>query len=129
MLKSQQDVRVNLNEISTGIESPISFTAKILQKLVKNKIMDSQKGPAGGFEIKKSEAGNITLSQVVLAIDGDSIYHGCGLGFSDCDESKPCPMHHSFKLIRNDLKKMLESTSLLDLSKDINNGVTFLNRK
>lgn len=127
-VKSEQENRVSLNEIAKEINSPIAFTAKVLQQLTKNNIVDSVKGPKGGFEIDKGKIADIKLSKIVLAIDGDSIYKGCGLGFHNCNENKPCPVHHKFKLIRNDLKQMLETTSLLDLSNDINNGITFLKR-
>lgn len=125
-VKSRQDERVSLNDIAWAIDSPVSFTSKILQKLVKCNLLDSVKGSAGGFELKKSKAEKIKLSQIVSAIDGDSIYKGCGLGFHDCNEKKPCSLHYKFKLVRDDLRTMLESTSLLDLSNDINNGITFL---
>lgn len=128
-VKSQQDIRVRLNDIAEEINSPVAFTAKVLQKLTKDKLVDSLKGPAGGFEIKKNRLAKIRLNQIVFAIDGNTVYEGCGLGFNNCDENKPCPVHHKFKLIRDDLKQMLETTSLLDLSKDINNRVTFLKSK
>ncbi len=128
-VKSQQSKRVGLNEISEGIDSPVAFTAKILQKLTKHKIIDSLKGPAGGFEIKTENIEKIKLSQIVTALEGDSVYTGCGLGLRNCNDKKPCPVHHKFRMIRDELKQMLESTSLLDLSKDINNGNTFLKRK
>ena len=127
-VKSHQESRVSLNEIAMEINSPIAFTAKVLQQLRKNGIIDSVKGPKGGFEINKNKVAIIKLNTIVSAIDGDSIYIGCGLGFQYCNEDKPCPIHHQFKLIRNDLKQMLETTSLLDLSNDINNGITFLKR-
>ena len=127
-VKSHQESRVSLNEVAKEINSPIAFTAKVLQQLRKNGIIDSVKGPKGGFEINKNKVAKIKLNTIVSAIDGDSIYIGCGLGFQYCKEDKPCPIHHQFKLIRNDLKQMLETTSLLDLSNDINNGITFLKR-
>ena len=80
-VNSEQETRVSLVDIAREIDSPVSFTAKILQTLVKSGIINSIKGPSGGFEIKKSKAGKIKLSKVVLAIDGDSIYKSCGLGF------------------------------------------------
>lgn len=126
---SKHEKRVSLNDIAREIDSPVSFTAKILQTLVKSSIIDSIKGPSGGFEIKKAKAGKIKLSMVVSAIDGDSIYISCGLGFQSCNENKPCPLHYKFIKIREDLRKMLEETSLLDLSDDINSGLTFLKRK
>lgn len=125
-VRSKQGSRVSLNEIAGAINSPIAFTAKVLQQLTRNKIVDSVRGPSGGFEIKNKNAEKIMLSSIVSAIDGDSVYNGCGLGFRNCNENRPCPVHHKFTKIRSDLKKMLETTSLSDLSKDINNGITFL---
>lgn len=125
-VKSKQGSRVSLNEIARAINSPVAFTAKVLQQLTRNKIVDSVRGPSGGFEIKNENAEMIKLSSIVFAIDGDSVYNGCGLGFRNCNENRPCPVHHKFTKIRSDLKKMLETTSLSDLSKDINNGITYL---
>lgn len=127
-VRSQQEERVSLNEIAKEINSPVAFTAKVLQQLTRNHIVDSVRGPSGGFEINKSKADKIKLSKIVSAIDGDSIYRGCALGFKNCNENLPCSLHHKFVIVRDELKKMLEETSLLDLSKDINNGVTFLKR-
>lgn len=127
-IKSQQECRVGLNEIAREINSPVAFTAKILQKLSRNLIVDSVKGPTGGYEISTEKTAEITLSKIVSAIDGDAIYKGCGLGFEQCNEHKPCSVHHQFKSIRDDLRQMLETTSLLDLSKDVNNGISFLKR-
>lgn len=127
-VKSHQESRVSLNDIAKEINSPVAFTAKVLQQLTRSQIINSVKGPSGGFEINKNKIPKIKLSKIVTAIDGDSVYKGCGLGFQNCNENKPCPVHYKFKIIRNDLKKMLESTTLLDLSNDINNGVTFLKR-
>ncbi len=127
-VKSQEDKRVNVNEIAKEIDSPIAFTAKVLQKLTKSKIINSIKGAAGGFEIKKDQLDKIMMSRIVTSIDGDAIYEGCGLGFGKCSEIKPCAVHFKFKKIREDLKEMLETTSLKALSNDINNEITFLKR-
>lgn len=127
-VKSQEDKRVNLNEIAKEIDSPIAFTAKVLQILSKNGIIDSIKGATGGFEIKKDQLDKIMISQIVNSIDGNSIYESCGLGFGKCSEIKPCAVHFKFKKIREDLKDMLETTSLLDLSNNINNKLAFIKR-
>jgi len=125
-IKSKEGVRVGLTDIAAHINSPVAFTAKILQNLKKHEIILSLKGPTGGFEIPPQELDKIMLSQIVSAIDGDAIYNGCGLGFSNCNENKPCPVHYKFKAIRETLKQMLETTSLDGLSNDINLGITFL---
>jgi Rrf2 family iron-sulfur cluster assembly transcriptional regulator len=126
--QSQAGKRVSLKEISRQVDSPEAFTAKILQTLSKNNLIDSSKGPQGGFEVDLKKIKKIKLSEVVSAIDGDSIYKGCGLGLKECSEKHPCPVHDKFKIIRNELKTMLESTTIYELSTNQKNGLTFLKR-
>lgn len=127
-LNSFEGKRVTPKEIALEIDSPAAFTAKILQALVKKNIVNSVKGAYGGFEIPKSKIKDIKLSAIVDAIDGNSIYKGCGLGLKACDENRPCPMHDKFKIVRDELRIMLESTNLESLAKDIKEGDTFLRR-
>lgn len=124
--KSFEGKRVSPKEIAQEIDSPQAFTAKILQALVKHNIISSIKGAHGGFEINKNEIQFIKLSQIVNAIDGDSIYNGCGLGLHTCDENHPCPVHDKFKVVREELKDMLEKTSLEELALNIKSGISFL---
>lgn len=128
-MKSKQQSRVGLNDIAFEIDSPVSFTAKILQKLVKAKLLDSLKGPTGGFVINEKKASEMKLSHIVSAIDGDTVYMGCGLGFKDCNDLRPCPVHHRFKLVRSELRDMLEETNIASLTTDINKGLSFLKRE
>lgn len=123
---SYEGKRVTPKEIAMEINSPQAFTAKILQSLVRHKVINSVKGAYGGFEVNKNELKYIKLSQIVKAIDGDNIYNGCGLGLEKCDENHPCPVHEKFKDVRNELKLMLETTSLEELALDIKSGVSFL---
>ncbi|MDX1278259.1 Rrf2 family transcriptional regulator [Oceanihabitans sediminis] len=123
---SYEGRRVSPKEISEEINSPQAFTAKILQALVKNNLINSVKGAYGGFEIEKDKIAAIKLSHIVKAIDGDNIYNGCGLGLETCDENHPCPVHYKFKEIRDGLKEMLESTNLEELALDIKTGIAFL---
>jgi len=125
-LRSIEGQRSSLKDIAIQISSPEAFTAKILQQLVRSGIIQSAKGPAGGFEIPAERMEAIRLSHIVAAIDGDSIYKGCGLGLKECSEKKPCPMHHQFKEVREGLRKMLENTSIYELSQGLKNGHSFL---
>ena len=125
-INSRDGRRVSPKEIAKEIDSPQAFTAKILQDLVRANIINSVKGAYGGFEIDKKDISNIKLSQIVNAIDGDKIYNGCGLGLHTCDEEHPCPVHDKFKIVRSELKNMLENTNLEQLALDIQSGASFL---
>lgn len=125
-INSYEGKRVSPKEIAEEINSPQAFTAKILQALVRHNVINSVKGAYGGFEVDKNELKYIKLSQIVKAIDGDSIYNGCGLGLEKCDENHPCPVHDKFKGVRDELKQMLENTSLEELALNIKSGASFL---
>lgn len=126
--QSLEDNRLSLKEIANEIESPVAFTAKILQQLVRNGILDSVMGPTGGFQIDKNRIDEIKLSQIVDILDGDSIYRGCGLGLRECNALEPCPVHDKFVHIRKELKQMLENTSIYELAAGLEIGLTFLKR-
>lgn len=125
---SEKGERSSLKRVAQAIDSPVAFTAKILQLLAKDGIIRSVKGPNGGYEIPQERLSKIYLSDIVKSIDGDNIFKGCGLGLKNCNEKKPCPLHFQFKAIRDDLKQMLQSTTVQDLTDELPNGITFLKR-
>lgn len=127
-LQSLEGKRVSLKEIAKEIDSPVAFTAKILQQLSRNNIVDSVKGSAGGFQIEIEQIEKIKLSEIVYAIDGNNVSMGCGLGLKKCNANKPCPVHDKFVKIRDDLKMMLESTNLYEMTAGLEVGLTYLKR-
>ncbi len=118
--------KVGFVDIAKEIDSPEAFTAKILQKLTKNAIIQSVRGVNGGFYIPKDLIAKVKLAQIVYAIDGDVVFKGCGLGMEKCNAKHPCPLHDKFMSIRNDLRQMLETTNLEELALDLKSGETFL---
>jgi len=124
--KSLGGERVGLKKIAEAIDSPEAFTAKILQQLARNNIIESVKGPSGGFEISDMDLDRIKLISIVEAIDGSQVFDGCGLGLKQCNAAKPCPVHDKFKSIRENLKQMLSTTNIRDLATDLSIGSVFL---
>ena len=111
--------KVSMSKVSDEINSPQAFTAKILQQLKRNNIITSVKGPYGGFTITEDKM-ETKLSEIVSVLDGDTIYKGCGLCLKQCDANSPCPLHYKFVDIRENLKNMLENTSITSLLNDMN---------
>lgn len=126
--QSLDNKRVKIGDVATNTNSPHAFTAKIMGTLNKHNIVNSVKGPYGGFEIDNNRMKQIKISEIVSIIDGDSIYNGCGLGLSECDANAPCPLHEHFVSIRSELKQMLEQTSIFDLATKLKAGESTLLR-
>lgn len=127
-MESLQDKRVKIGDIVSNTDSPEAFTAKVLSMLTKHDIVRSQTGPNGGFDIDINRMNDIKIYDIVNAIDGDSIMHGCALGFNKCNSAMPCPMHHKFVKVRAGIKDMLTSTSVYDLALGLKLGESVLKR-
>lgn len=117
--------RVSIIDVAQKIQSPESFTSKILQKLVKNKIIRSVKGPGGGFEVDAVNLEGIKLKKIVEAFEGD-VLNRCSLGLTECSDIQPCPFHYKYKPVKEKLLHIFENTSLNDLMKGYQDGETFL---
>jgi Rrf2 family protein len=117
--------RVGIKEIAVNIDSPEPFLAKILQDLSKRGIIQSAKGPNGGFYLDQKSLIR-PLADVVEAVDGTSIFVGCGLGLAECSEINPCPVHNEFKAVRNQLQRMLKAITIGQFNEDLNLGITRL---
>jgi Rrf2 family protein len=125
--RSAASERAGIKDIAKGIDSPEPFLAKILQDLSRKGLVQSVKGPNGGFYLEKGGL-QVSLAEVVSAIDGDQLFNGCGLGLKVCSEKNPCPIHDEFKIIRNKLKALLENTRVSEFTEELAKGLLYLKR-
>lgn len=120
-LHSTCEKNVELTEIATEQDIPKHFLSKILQLLVREKLLYSMKGPTGGFRLTRPPD-EITLIEIVDAIDGLDIFHQCGIGFKSCDDQNPCPIHHDYKAIRERVNHLFSTKTLEALKEEVQNG-------
>ncbi len=114
-----EETPLQLEEIAKAIDSPESYTAKILQKLSKHHILSSVKGYKGGYLITPQTAKRLTLAHIVELYDGEKIFKNCGLGLKYCSAANPCALHDDFVRMRENLRKTLSSQNLEQLGKDV----------
>jgi Rrf2 family transcriptional regulator, iron-sulfur cluster assembly transcription factor len=127
MNRSRQGQRAGIHAVAADIEANAHTTGKILQQLARAGIISSVKGPNGGFFISPDRK-PIRLIEIVKEIDGLEFFQGCGLGLKRCTDKKPCPIHHSFKLVREQLLEQFTSITVQELALDLQKGRTFLKR-
>ena len=109
------DGRMLLDEVVAGSGLPRDFLAKVFQKLVHAGVLRSAKGRGGGFALARA-AHEITLMQVVDAIDGPQTHDHCVIGFARCSDEMPCAQHDLYKPIRQRIKDYLTTTTAADLA-------------
>jgi Rrf2 family protein len=128
-IQNQNGRSPGISEISTEIETPQHYMAKILQRLVRMGFIQSVKGKNGGYSFN-TEKPDLTLKEVIVSIEGDELFEGCGFGLKHCDEKNPCPLHSSYAPIRDAINKLVDDETIQSLAgKNLNEFDFVLNRK
>jgi Rrf2 family protein len=104
---------VMLNNLIERTTLPREFMAKIFRQLVEGGVLTSAKGPGGGFSLARP-ADQITLLDVIEAVDGSSPVEGCVVGLGRCSDGMPCPQHELIKPLRQRFRAYLANTTLAD---------------
>ena len=119
---SGDESRIGIKKISADLSLSSPFLGKILQNLVKQKLLVSTKGPNGGFSLSKPP-GEISLWDIVINVDGEEYFTNCLIGLRPCkahDTSKPfCPVHFNYEELRKVTTEFYKETSLKIIADDI----------
>lgn len=125
--KGTEEKKLSIDEIAKAIDSPKSFTAKILQALTKdNHIISSVRGPNGGFYLTERSK-KLPVRTILKAMGDEEVLEKCVLGLKQCSELQPCPMHEQYKSIRKQLKDLFVAKSIQQFAAEIKDGVVFIN--
>lgn len=106
---------VMIDAVSRDETIPKSFLAKIFQDLAKAGILRSQRGAGGGFALARP-AGEITVLQVIEAIDGKIALQRCLGEVPECDRKEGCALCSLFEQAQDRLKEVFGQTTLAELA-------------
>ncbi len=101
-------------DISGELNLPQPYLAKILQALALGGILESMRGPNGGFRLHRP-AHRISLQEVVSVLDGIEPMEACLLGLGVCGANRECPLHPAWDQVQGLLAGLLERTTIRDL--------------
>jgi Rrf2 family protein len=111
----------SIKEIAQTLDIPFHFLTKILQTLSHANIVESVKGPRGGVTLKKASK-DISVFDIVTALDGEELFRDCVIGLPGCSDENPCFLHKAWHKTKIKLKVDLEADSLKDLAAKIRKG-------
>ncbi len=117
--------RSGLKDVAEFIGENEHTVGKLLQRLVKAGIIQSVKGPKGGFFLTAEQADQRVI-RIVEAIDGAEVFSQCGLGMSQCSDRHPCPLHEDYKPIREAFRQLCHDRRVRDLFEEVNSGLVHL---
>ena len=104
-----------VHEIAESEDLPAPFLAKLLQQLARTGVLISVKGPKGGFGLARRPE-EISLIEIVSAVDGTESFHRCAVGLAECSDTSPCPLHDTWKPLRTRITDYLAEQTLADLA-------------
>jgi len=106
-------VSFRASEVAKAIDAPRDYVAKILGQLVRAGILESGRGPCGGFRLSGSP--EETRLADVVNVFGQNTARRCLLGHGVCGETPSCAVHKRWAPIATSLNGFFADTTLADL--------------
>jgi len=99
------------DEIAEALDAPRNYLSKTLNSLAKERILNSVRGPRGGFSLAVP-VGDLTIARIVDAFDTSRASGMCLLGGTPCDPSRPCTAHDRWVEIHRSSRAPMETTTI-----------------
>ncbi len=109
-VNTSESEKVGIKKIAEDLDIPTPFLGKILQVLARKKILNSTKGPHGGFSISENTL-NTSLMDIVEIIDGRDLFDTCVIG----------PIHNQISDAKGQLNEFFTTKTIGALIDDIDN--------
>ncbi len=104
---------VSLADISQRQAISLSYLEQLFSKLRKNSLVNSIRGPGGGYVLKK-EASEIFIAEIIDAVNESVDTTKCR-GEGDCQDGETCLSHYLWEDLSEQIHHFLEGISLADL--------------
>ncbi|WP_457600755.1 RrF2 family transcriptional regulator [Hydrogenivirga sp.] len=115
-LALHRDRLVKADEIAKAQNIPKPFLSKILHELARRDVLQSVKGPRGGFALKVDPQ-KLTMWDVVSLMGEEYRFQACVLMPDKCEvyETNPCVVHHRWEKLKRQMIDFLKNTTIADL--------------
>lgn len=101
-------------ELARDLDIPANYLSKILNSLARAHILESERGPAGGFRLARP-ADEISFLDAVNVFEDTGSVRQCLLGRGRCRDEDACPLHARWKAVSSPVFDYLRETRLGDL--------------
>ena len=104
-------------EISESYDIPLELLAKVLQRLVRAKLLVSVQGTRGGYRLAR-HASSISVADVIQAVDGPVTVTACSTDDHNCDQYSKCSVRDPLWKIKNRILDALNTVSVQEMAQD-----------
>ncbi len=110
---------VPINRIAEQLNISFHFLTKVLQQFTQAGLLISYRGPKGGVALAKAPS-QISLYELISAIDGTDVFTECMLGLPGCGHAEPCPAHEHWVAVRQQFTEIARKVTLEQLADKAN---------
>ena len=108
-----KDGPITLSDISKRQGISLSYLEQLFSKLRKNGLVDSARGPGGGYRLSR-DATEIAIAEVISAVDEKIDVTRCE-GKGNCQDGRPCLTHELWQDLSGKIYEFLSGISLGEL--------------
>jgi Rrf2 family transcriptional regulator, iron-sulfur cluster assembly transcription factor len=101
-------------DVAKCAEIPKPYLAKIINSLARHGLVSAKRGYKGGISLTR-RADDISLLEIVEAVEGKEWIGACLLGLEECSDQKTCPTHAFWQRIRAEITEVLRTTTLAEI--------------
>jgi Rrf2 family protein len=112
-LADQEGTACTTQSIAEGTLIPAGYLAKVMQQLSRGRIVNAQRGPKGGFTLRKSPE-ELTALEVINAVDPIRRFHECPLAIPHHGPNL-CPLHRMLDDAGAELETQFGATTIAQL--------------
>jgi Rrf2 family protein len=107
---------VRVDEIAAAIDCPRNYLSKTLHVLVRAGVLQSERGPKGGFRLSEPPD-RLTLARVVAPFEPIG-QRRCLVGRARCDDADPCSAHPRWRRLAARVDAFFETTTVATLLRE-----------
>lgn len=111
---------VQADRIAADLGAPVDYMAKTLGTLAAAGVVDSRRGPGGGYRLLRPPH-EITIASIVDLFEPEPGIARCLLSGTSCEAVPPCAAHQRWIEVQRAVREPLQTTTIADLLSGSNN--------
>ncbi len=115
------DGALSARELSEAYDIPAELLAKVLQQLVRARLLESHHGTRGGYGLARTST-TISVAEVIEAIDGPLTVTACSETDHSCDQYAKCNIRDPLWRIKDRIISALTETTVQQLAADLSHA-------
>jgi FeS assembly SUF system regulator len=113
--RSPEDTPHTARDLAKATRVPLPTVGKLLRQLSEYGLLSSHRGVKGGYNLAR-DAGEISVAEIVLALEGPIGFTECSVVKGLCNMERSCAIKSNSQIIGDALRDALQHVTLFDLN-------------